>query len=208
MENMGTTAGPVGPLGGYPATFEADAPERIDNWRPLVQWLLAIPHLLILYVLGFVSEVVAVISWFVILITGTLPEGFATLQCLYIRYSNRATSYAAFLREEYPPFVFETVARDPGTYPPVRTSFAVELENRNRLTVAFRIILVIPHLIVLAVLALAAFVAVVIALFAVLFTGRWPDGLRTFVVGVISWATRVNAYFLLLTDEYPPFSLD
>jgi Domain of unknown function (DUF4389) len=208
MENMGTTAGPVGPLGGYPATFEADAPERIDNWRPLVQWLLAIPHLLILYVLGFVSEVVAVISWFVILITGTLPEGFATLQCLYIRYSNRATSYAAFLREEYPPFVFETVARDPGTYPPVRTSFAVELENRNRLTVAFRIILVIPHLIVLAVLALAAFVAVVIALFAVLFTGQWPDGLRTFVVGVISWATRFNAYFLLLTDEYPPFSLD
>jgi Domain of unknown function (DUF4389) len=208
MENMGTTAGPVGPLGGYPATFEADAPERIDNWRPLVQWLLAIPHLLILYVLGFVSEVVAVISWFVILITGTLPEGFATLQCLYIRYSNRATSYAAFLREEYPPFVFEMVARDPGTYPPVRTSFAVELENRNRLTVAFRIILVIPHLIVLAVLALAAFVAVVIALFAVLFTGQWPDGLRTFVVGVISWATRFNAYFLLLTDEYPPFSLD
>ena len=205
MENMGTTAGP---LGGYPATFEVDAPERIDNWRPLVQWLLAIPHLLILYVLGFVSEVVGVISWFVILITGTLPEGFATLQCLYIRYANRTTSYAAFLREEYPPFVFETVAGDPGTYPPVRTSFAVELENRNRLTVAFRIILVIPHLIVLAVLALAAFVAVVIALFAVLFTGQWPDGLRTFVVGVISWATRVNAYFLLLTDEYPPFSLD
>jgi hypothetical protein len=205
MENMGATAGP---LGGYPATFEADAPERIDNWRPLVQWLLAIPHFLILYVLGFVSEVVGIISWFVILITGRLPEGFATLQCLYIRYSNRTTSYAAFLREEYPPFVFETVARDPGTYPPVRTSFAIELENRNRLTVAFRIILVIPHLIVLAVLGLAAFVAVVIAFFAVLFTGRWPDGLRTFVVGVIRWATRVNAYFLLLTDEYPPFSLD
>ena len=205
MENMGTTAGP---LDGYPATFEADAPERIDNWRPLVQWLLAIPHFLILYVLGFVSEVVGIISWFVILITGRLPEGFATLQCLYIRYSNRTTSYAAFLREEYPPFVFETVARDPGTYPPVRTSFAIELENRNRLTVAFRIILVIPHLIVLAVLGLAAFVAVGIAFFPVLFTGRWPDGLRTFVVGVIRWATRVNAYFLLLTDEYPPFNLD
>jgi hypothetical protein len=205
MENMGAT---VGPLGGYPATFEADAPERIDNWRPLVQWLLAIPHFLILYVLGFVSEVVAIISWFVILITGMLPEGLATLQCLYLRYSNRTISYAAFLREEYPPFVFETVEGDPGTYPPVRTSFDLELENRNRLTVAFRIILVIPHLIVLAVLALAASVAVVIALFAVLFTGQWPDSLRTFVVGVISWATRVNAYFLLLTDEYPPLSLD
>src|SRR5918993_5129686 len=200
MENMGTTAGP---LGGYPATFEVDAPERIDNWRPLVQWLLAIPHFLIVSVLGTVSEVVGIISWFFILITGKLPEGLATLQCLYIRYNNRALSYAVFLREEYPPFVFETVAGDPGTYPPVRTSFVPELENRNRLTVAFRIILVIPHVIVLAVLGLAAFVAELVPVFMGLVRRGWAHGLRTFVVGVISWATRFNAYFLLLTDEYP-----
>ncbi len=204
MENLGTTAG----TGGYPATFEADPPGRIANWRPLVQWLLAIPHLVIVYVLGIVSGVVALISWFAVLITGKLPEGLANLQCLYIRYSNRAISYAGFLREEYPPFGFETVAADPGTYPPVRTSFAPELENRNRLTVAFRIILVIPHLIVISVLGLVALVAGVIAFFAVLFTGQWPEGLRTFVVGVIRWNTRVSAYFVLLTDEYPPFSLE
>jgi hypothetical protein len=51
-------------------------------------------------------------------------------------------------------------------------------------------------------------VALVIAFFAVLFTGRWPEGLRSFVVGVMRWGTRVNAYLLLLTDKYPPFSLD
>ena len=193
---------------GYPATFEVDRADRIANWRPIVQWLLAIPHVVILYVLGIVSEVVGIISWFAILITGKLPEGLATLQCLYLRYNNRVISYVAFLREEYPPFAFETVAPDPGTYPPVRTSFVPELENRNRLTVAFRIILVIPQMIVLAFLGIAAFVAGVIAFFAVLFTGHWPDGLRTFVLGVMRWGTRVNAYFLLLTDEYPPFSLD
>ncbi len=205
MENMGTTAGSAG---GYPATFEADAPERIANWRPLVQWLLAIPHIVILYVLQIVSRVVAVISWFAILFTGKLPEGLANLQCLAIRYSNRTTSYVAFLREEYPPFTFDTVGADPGDYPAVRTSFIPELENRNRLTVAFRIILVIPHAIILAVLGLVAFVAGIIGFFAVLFTGRWPEGLRTFIVGVLRWSTRVNAYLLLLTDEYPPFSLD
>jgi Domain of unknown function (DUF4389) len=51
-------------------------------------------------------------------------------------------------------------------------------------------------------------VALVIAFFAVLFTGRWPEGLRSFIVGVMRWGTRVSAYFLLLTDTYPPFSLE
>ena len=192
----------------YPATFEVDRADRITNWRPLVQWLLAIPHFLILEGLQIVAQAVAVISWFAIVFTGKLPEGLATLQCLYVRYSNRAVTYAGFLREEYPPFVFDTIAPDPGNYPPVRTEFAPELEDRNRLTVGFRIILVIPQLIVLAVLGIAAFVAWVIAGFAVLFTGRWPEGLRTFVVGYIRWFTRFEAYLGLLTDEYPPFSLE
>jgi Domain of unknown function (DUF4389) len=192
----------------YPATFRVDHPERITNWRPLVQWLLAIPHYIVLYALGIVSDVVAIIAWFAIVITGKLPEGLAGIQHLYIRYANRTYSYAAFLREEYPPFTFGTTAQDPGDYPGVRTDFTPQLEDRNRLTVAFRFILVIPHLIVLAVLGIAAWVAVIIGVFVVLFTGQWAAGLRDFVVGVFRWSTRVSAYFLLLTDEYPPFSLD
>ena len=192
----------------YPATLEVDRAERIANWRPLVQWLLVIPHFLILYGLQLVARAVAVISWFAILFTGKLPQGLANMMCLYIRYNNRAGAYAGFLREEYPPFVFDTVAPDPGSYPSVRTGFAPELEDRNRLTVGFRLILAIPHLIVLAVLSIAAFVVWVIAFFAVLFTGRWPEGLHTFVVGYMRWFTRVEAYVGLLTDTYPPFSLD
>ncbi len=192
----------------YPATFEVERAERIANWRPIVQWLLAIPHFLILYGLQLVARAVAVISWFAILFTGKLPEGLANLLCLYIRYNNRAGAYAGFLREEYPPFVFDTVAPDPGNYPPVRTGFAPELENRNRVTVGFRLILAIPQLIVVVVLGVAAVVVWLIGFFAVLFTGRWPEGLRTFVVGYMRWFTRVEAYVGLLTDEYPPFSLE
>jgi Domain of unknown function (DUF4389) len=192
----------------YPATFEVDRAERIANWRPLVQWLLAIPHFLILYGLQLVARAVAVISWFAILFTGKLPEGLANMLGLYIRYNNRASAYAGFLREEYPPFVFDPVAPDPGMYPPVRTGFAPELENRNRLTVGFRLILAIPQLIVVAILGIAALLVWVIAFFAVLFTGRWPEGLRTFVVGYMRWVTRVEAYIGLLTDAYPPFRLD
>jgi Domain of unknown function (DUF4389) len=88
----------------YPATLDVDRAERIANWRPIVQWLLAIPHLVILNALQDLSGIVAVISWFVILFTGKLPDGLANLQCLIIRYGNRTCAYAGFLREEYPPF--------------------------------------------------------------------------------------------------------
>ena len=207
---MDTTvpAGPASPGPAYPATYEVDDAGVIDRWRPFVQWLLAIPHFVVLYVLGLVSNVLAFVSWFVILFTGKLPESLAGWQNLYVRYTNRATSYADFLREEYPPFTFDLTAPDPGDYPGVRTVLGPELDDRNRLTVGFRFILVIPHYICLFFLYIAAGVALVIGAFAILFTGRWPEGLRGFVIGVTRWNTRVLAYHLLLVDEYPPFSLE
>ena len=66
----------------------------------------------------------------------------------------------------------------------------------------------IPHLIVLTFLWLAAVIVVIVWVFVVLFTGRWTPGLRDFVVGVLRWNTRVSADLPLLYDEYPPFSLD
>ena len=69
-------------------------------------------------------------------------------------------------------------------------------------------LLAIPHYVVLVVLWIAAFVAVVVAWFAILITGRYPRALLDFVVGVARWSLRVGAYaFLVVTDQYPPFSL-
>ena len=80
--------------------------------------------------------------------------------------------------------------------------------RRNRLTVFFRLILAIPHLIVLVLWGIAAFFVAIAAWFAILFTGRYPRGLFDFVVGVGRWTNRVGAYaFLLVTDRYPPFRL-
>src|SRR2546421_5062748 len=104
----------------YPASFTFDPPEKIANWRPLVHWLLAIPHFIILYVLNIVAEVVALISWFVILFTGAMPESMANIQAMYIRYAMRTYIYAGFLMEEYPPFTFATTPTDPGDYPRLR----------------------------------------------------------------------------------------
>jgi hypothetical protein len=195
------------PVAAYPATLEFDPPEKVANWRPLVNWILAIPHFVILYFLRIASEAVAFISWLVILFTGKLPEGFANFQAMYLRYELRTYSFSSFLRNEYPPFGFGMTAGDDGLDPRVRVDVQPELQDRNRLTVAFRIILVIPQIIVLALLAIAAAVVQIIAFFAVLFTGRWPAGMRDFVVNVGRWYVRVQAYLMLLTDRYPPFAL-
>ena len=192
----------------YPAALAVETPERIANWRPLVHWLLAIPHMIVVQALGVVAQVVALISWFAILFTGRLPEGLAGVQALCLRYTNRTYAYAGFLVEPYPPFAFGTDSADPGDYPGVRTDVTPALEDRNRLTTFLRAILVFPHMIVLTVLFIVSFFVLAVAALTVLITGIWPEALRKFVVGVLRWTTRVYAYFLLLTDEYPPFSLD
>jgi hypothetical protein len=191
----------------YPATLTFDPPEKIANWRPLVAWLLAIPHFIVLYVLGLVAEVVGIISWFVILFTGSLPEGLANVQVMYLRYALRTYTYAGFLKEEYPPFTFATTVADPGDDARIRVDVRPQLTDRNRLTVFFRLILAIPQLLAFIVLSIASGVVHFIAFFAVLFTGRYPAGMRDFVMNVWRWWLRVEVYLLLLTDDYPPFEL-
>lgn len=87
---------------------------------------------------------------------------------------------------------------------PIRLAGGDDL-GRSRLTVLFRIFLLIPHAIVLSVYAIAAFVAVVFAWFAALFTGRVPDGLHGFIAGYLRYSTRVAAYAHILADPFPPF---
>ena len=129
----------------YPATIEVTTPERLARWRPLVQWLLAIPHFFIARALEYVASALAIVSWFVILFTKRLPEGIANLQIMILRYETRAHDYAGFLHDEYPPFAFDTTANEPGDTP-VNIRVEPDLGDRNRVSVAFRILLVIPAL--------------------------------------------------------------
>jgi hypothetical protein len=92
----------------YPARFDVSYPEGgIANWRPLVQWLLAIPYLLVAGLLGQVAGAVAFIGAFVILFTGKLPEGMFKLILIPYRWQFRGNSYALFLADRYPPFEWD-----------------------------------------------------------------------------------------------------
>ena len=198
---------PAPHAGGYPAHVELEPMEEIGRWRPMFQWELAIPHFVVLFVLGIVASFVTLISWFAIVFTGKLPQGLANFQCMFLRYVTRTSAYTVGLRDEYPPFEFATRAQDPGKYV-VRVGFEPALDGRNRLTSGLRFIWVIPAALVAYIIAIVGYACWFIGAFAVLFTGRWPLALREWVEKTIHTYLRVYAYANLLTDEYPPLGFD
>ena len=105
------------------------------------------------------------------------------------------------LVDGYPPF-------GDGPYPVTLTVVDPPPEGRNRLTVGLRLLLAIPHFIVLFFVVCFWWIITVIAWFAILITGRYPQGLAQPSIGAMRWALRVEAYLLLLVDDYPPFSFE
>jgi len=196
---------PTAPPSTFPLQLELDAPTKVARWRPLVHWLLVIPHAIVLYAILFVQRFVYIVAWFAILFTGRMPEGLFGFNVMAMRYQWRVASYILFLREGYPEFAFPMESEDPGT-DPARLSIQ-PAARLSRGLIFVKWLLAIPHYIVLLVLGIGAYVTIIIAFFAVLITGSWPAGLRNYIVGVMRWSTRVNAYIYLLTDVYPPFSL-
>jgi hypothetical protein len=188
-----------------PVLLTFDAPDKIANWRPLVHWLLVIPHYVIAYLLNIASQVVWIISFFTVLFTEQVPESLFRFQVMVMRYHARMYSYAAFMREAYPPFDFTTSEIDPGN-DPLQLSIQ-RPEKVNRWLPLVKWLLAIPHFIVLAVYVIGAFFVVIAAFFAVLFTGRYPAGMRGYLVKVMRYALHIQAYMLFLRDEYPSFSL-
>lgn len=208
----------------YPVRVEAaSALEERNRLTTAVRFFLAIPHILLVGapiaaaasfawsseegaglgssagLLGAVAFVCAVIGWFAILLSGRYPEALRRLATFYLRWRVRAVAYMTLLRDEYPPF-------GDGPYP-VGLFVAPPPEERDRLTVAVRILLVLPHLIVWGLLGLFWAFTTAVAWLMILLTGRYPEVLYGFALGMLAWSARLEAYMLLLTDEYPPFSL-
>ena len=226
----------------YPAAITIERPERVANWRPIGQMILALPHYVFLHTaMNIAASVTAVYAWFSVLFTGNLPPGVAAFHATYVRYRSRTFSYMQFLTDKYPPFDVTPSAEDPGGAG-ISVSISPRLEGKNRLNVLFRFIVpfawlsilrfleiilgwelfnawiwvaalvfgavLIPGAIYSSVVYVAAVVATVLGALAVIFTGRWPETLFRISAGWVRVDARLWAYSMLLTDEYPPFSLD
>lgn len=186
----------------YPLRFDVQYPQQpLRRWLIFVKWLLVIPHLLILGVLGYLQSVITVIAWFFILFTGRFPPGLFEFWVKAGRWAANAAAYAGLLRDEYPPFGWEA-----GQYPYV--TYEVDYPGRlSRGLIFVKWLLAVPHYLALWALYVVAIVAWIIAWLAILFTGQFPRGIFTYLVGVMRWGYRVGAYIALLRDEYPPFTL-
>ena len=199
---------------GFPATLQVDYPDRdLDRLTTVFRLFTVIPIAVILALLtrgtvhaGAANHVVGsggivfLATVLMLLFRQKYPRWWFDWNLALTRFSTRVAVYLALLRDEYPSADDEQAVHIQIPYPDAK-------QELNRWLPLVKWFLAIPHYVVLWFLSILAFFCVVIAWFAILFTGRYPRSLFDFVVGVFRWWLRVAAYaFLLSTDRYPPFS--
>ena len=221
-----STAGSVAVGSGrYPALLEGSLDPGLTRWMWLVKWFLAIPHMIVLVFLWVAFAVLTFVAFFAILFTGRYPRGIFEFNVGVLRWSWRVGFYAfsAIGTDAYPPF---TLAE---TDYPARFDVAYPERLSRGLVLVKSWLLAIPHLIIVGILTSGVIwwtfdsagngravevgggligILVLIAGLALLFTGRYPQGLYDLIIGLNRWVFRVAAYVALMRDEYPPFRLD
>lgn len=179
--------------------FDVPYPARSSRLLLFLRWFLIIPHAVVLWLLGMLFSLIGFLAWWAILFTGRYPEEMWSFAMAILRWQARVQVYLYCLRDEYPPF-----GDDP--YP---ITFAMAHPGRqSRLLLFLRWLLLIPHAVCLAFVGLVAGVAFFLMWWGILITGCPPRGLFDIVVGAFRWGSRVSVYAALLTDVYPPYSLD
>jgi hypothetical protein len=204
----------------YPVQLAVEYPDRsLNRLTSALRVFTAIPILILLgTITGYHSEwTSADAQTTTVVIAGTgllvLPPGLMILfrqkyprwwfdwNLELMRFSNRVGVYVALMDDRYPSTDEQQAVRLEYPYPDARTDL-------NRWLPLVKWLMAIPHFILLAFLYLGAVIAVILAWFAILFTGRYPRGLFNYVEGVIRWHNRVVAYAaIFVTDQYPPFRL-
>jgi hypothetical protein len=205
----------------YPARLTVDRPEQLNRVTTAFRIILIIPIAIILGILTdsgsttwenddgdwvtttgtSIVGALFMVTLLMILFRQRYPRWWFDFARELSRFSARVTAYFVLLTDEYPSTVEEQSVHLDIDYPDVEREL-------NRWLPLVKWFLVIPHFIILFFLWIGAFFAVVVAWFAILFTGQYPPALFDYVVGVGRWSLRVYAYaFLLVTDRYPPFEL-
>ena len=210
----------------YPVRVDGSSdPEPVSRGLWLVKWLLLVPHLVLLLFLWLAFYLVGIVAFFAILITGRYPRALFDFNVGVLRWSWRVHyyGYGALATDRYPPFTLKEVADYPAH---------LDVDHPERLSRGLVLVkwwlLAIPHYLIVGVFvggglwfsaqggdandswAAGGLVGLLVLItgIVVLFTGRYPQPLYDFTLGMDRWALRVAAYAALMTDRYPPFRLE
>jgi hypothetical protein len=189
------------PAGGFPMRLEFEYPTQPSKLT-FVKWILAIPQLIVLSLVGIVAFVMGIYAWFSVLFTERYPRNAYDFLVGYGRWATRVNAYIFFIAEEYPPFTMDEIPTYPALFEP--PPFPGEQLPR---AVALQPILAIPTWIFAAIVVYIAELVALIAGFVIIFTGEYSRGLYDFVVGALRAQARALVYFSMMTTQYPPFEL-
>jgi hypothetical protein len=202
----------------YPVNLSIDYPDReLNRFTTFLRIVVIIPIAIILVLLagpvlqrdathqqqfGHITYGIVILPIVLMLLfRQKYPKWWFDWNVALVGFCTRVWVYLALLRDEYPSTDEEQAVHIEIQYPDAK-------QDLNRWLPLVKWLLAIPHYIVLCFVAIAATICVIVAWFAILFTGRYPRTLFDFVVGAFRWSLRVGAYmFLLTTDRYPPFQL-
>ena len=203
---------------GYPVDVEIAPPAPQNRWKVGFRLILAVPALIFASALSSTGRssgynlsygllgIVAFLGWFACLARSQMPRGFRDAAVWGLTYAAQLDAYLFLLTERYPNAdPYAALDEVPVRSDPIRLAADDELV-RSRVTVFFRLLLAIPHLIWLSLWGVAAFFAIVANWFATLFAGRSPLGLHDFIAAYMRYATHVYAYLLLMAEPYPAFT--
>jgi hypothetical protein len=201
----------VGERGSYPVDLDFPPPERQNRWTVFFRVILALPAALIGSALfspggnsGDSASGAAFLGWFASLARGRMPEGFRDLQAYALRYNAQLSAYTLLLTDRYPDSNPELERREPAIAHPITLEVDDDL-RRSRLTVFFRLLLAIPHLVWLSLWGSVIWFTLIVAWFAALFTAFVPDALHRFHAAYVRYQAHVWAYLALIANPFPGF---
>jgi hypothetical protein len=187
----------------YPIAYEADFNPNPNRWTTFFRLILAIPWLIVAYVYLIAALFTHLFAWVAVVILGRYPQWLYEFNSGIVRYLVRFYAWAYLQTDAWPPF---GLAED--TSHPIRVKIAPAAARQSRLKAFFRIILILPMLIISYAINYLHLWAAVIAWVTIVFRGYLPEGMNNALTFVNSFYARVFGYYALLTDDYPPIGIE
>jgi hypothetical protein len=187
----------------YPIQYLVDFVEQRNRLTTFFRMLIAIPWYIVAALYGLGAMLAAIVAWFAIVFTGTYPPGLYDFVASAIRMLTRVNGYIWLMTDTLPPF-------DGGPHDeyPVRVIVPTALAEYDRMKTLLRIVFLIPVYIIASILGFVLEVVAFVAWLVIVVTGSQMRGLHDLMLMATSYQARALAYFLLVTEEFPPFAVD